>query len=147
MFFKACLGTRQTCSNLVSRTQTRTHAAASAVAVLSFRVMALAVSVSDLEVCNLAYGGNLEELRGRLEEDPDLIRRRDSNERTALHWACSSGQKEVVSYLLEAGAEVKALHTYYEVQCTCNTRCTCDTSMIRGLGTSLAVLPVYTSTH
>ena len=63
-------------------------------------------SVSDVEFCNLAYDGNLLKMQAFLDADPSLSGRRDSNQRTALHWACSSGQTAVVGFLLTKGAEV-----------------------------------------
>ena len=62
--------------------------------------------MSDLEFCNLAYDGRVAMLKASLEKDESLIRRRDANKRTALHWACSSGRNEVVGLLLTKGAEV-----------------------------------------
>jgi len=66
----------------------------------------MAVAVSDLEFCNLAYDGRVAMLKASLEKDGSLIRRRDANKRTALHWACSSGRNEVVEFLVNKGAEV-----------------------------------------
>ena len=63
-------------------------------------------SVSDVEFCNLAYDGNLLKIQTFLEGDLSLVNRRDCNQRTALHWACSSGQAAVVGFLLSKGAEV-----------------------------------------
>ena len=63
-------------------------------------------SVSEVEFCNLAYDGNLLKMQASLDADPSLSGRRDSNQRTALHWACSSGQTAVVGCLLVKGAEV-----------------------------------------
>lgn len=63
--------------------------------------------MSDVEFCNLAYDGRVAMLQASLEKDNDLVRRRDSNKRTALHWACSSGRNEVVGVLLSKGAEVQ----------------------------------------
>ncbi len=70
-----------------------------------------AFSVSDLEICNLAYSGSLGDIRRLVEGNPDpsarVLHQRDSSKRTALHWACSSGQKEVIGYLIYRGAEVE----------------------------------------
>ena len=37
-----------------------------------------------------------------------LISARDDNGRTALHWACSGGHKEIVQWLVENGSEIDA---------------------------------------
>ena len=63
--------------------------------------------MSDVEFCNLAYDGRVAMLKASLEKDNGLVRRRDANKRTALHWACSSGRNEVVGVLLSKGAEVQ----------------------------------------
>ena len=63
--------------------------------------------MSDVEFCNLAYDGRVAMLKASLEKDGGLVRRRDANKRTALHWACSSGRNEVVGVLLSKGAEVQ----------------------------------------
>ena len=68
--------------------------------------------MSDLELCNLAYNGCIDELITLLERNPKLTDQRDSNRRTALHWACSSGQKEVIASLLEKGAEVTLVFVF-----------------------------------
>lgn len=63
--------------------------------------------MSDVEFCNLAYDGRVAMLKASLEKDGGLVRRRDANKRTALHWACSSGRNEVVGVLLSKGTEVQ----------------------------------------
>ncbi|XP_038272964.2 26S proteasome non-ATPase regulatory subunit 10 isoform X2 [Dermochelys coriacea] len=63
-------------------------------------------SVSSVEVCNLAYTGQLELLQDRLREDRGLATRSDQDRRTALHWACSAGQTDVVHFLLGLGVPV-----------------------------------------
>ena len=67
--------------------------------------------MSDMEFCNLAYDGRVAMLKASLEKDGGLVRRRDANKRTALHWACSSGRNEVVGVLLSKGAEVQIKFT------------------------------------
>lgn len=67
------------------------------------------MSVSDLDVCNYAYEGRIHLLRVALEKNPELLNKADSNSRTALHWACSSGQRDVVVYLLDKGAMVRVI--------------------------------------
>ena len=63
-------------------------------------------TVSNLDICNYAYEGRLHLLMVALEKNPGLLNKVDSNSRTALHWACSSGQKDVLVYLLDKGAKV-----------------------------------------
>ena len=62
--------------------------------------------MSEVDVCEFAFNGRLELVRVLLEKNPEEIKRRDSSKRTALHWACSSGQDDVVNFLLSKGAEV-----------------------------------------
>ncbi len=69
----------------------------------------MAAQISQVNVCNYAYEGRLKLLIVALDKDSTLIRKRDSNQRTALHWACSSGQSEIASYLLDKGAEVSIM--------------------------------------
>eukprot|EP00795_Rhopilema_esculentum_P009500 gene9500-17237_t len=49
----------------------------------------------------LAYEGNLGALKIKFAGEPKLATTKDTNERMPLHWACSGGRKEVVSYLLD----------------------------------------------
>ena len=74
--------------------------------------------VSEVEFCNLAYDGNLLKMQASLDADPSLSDRRDSNQRTALHWACSSGQTAVVGFLLVKGAEVNIVVDPGTTTCT-----------------------------
>lgn len=71
-----------------------------------FRSSTMSARVSELDVCNYAYEGRLKLLILAVDKDPTLVGKRDSNQRTALHWACSSGQSEIAAYLLDKGAEV-----------------------------------------
>uniref|UniRef100_A0A670K1E1 26S proteasome non-ATPase regulatory subunit 10 n=2 Tax=Podarcis muralis TaxID=64176 RepID=A0A670K1E1_PODMU len=63
-------------------------------------------SVSNVEVCNLAYTGRLEELKERLSANRSLAERADQDNRTALHWACSAGHADIVDFLLSLGVHV-----------------------------------------
>ena len=74
------------------------------------------MSVSDVQFCSLAYEGKLELMRSLWEGDPSLINARDTNMRTALHWASSSGKEEVVDWLLTQGAEVRRPHHQTDVR-------------------------------
>ena len=68
--------------------------------------MAEQAQVSEVQVCCWAYEGHAGLLRSALEENAKLLQRRDSHQRTALHWACASGQTEIVQMLLSLGAQV-----------------------------------------
>ncbi|KAL7979974.1 hypothetical protein Chor_004443 [Crotalus horridus] len=63
-------------------------------------------SVSNVELCNLAYAGLLEEVKERLAANRSLATRADQDNRTALHWACSAGHSDVVDFLLSLGVPV-----------------------------------------
>uniref|UniRef100_A0A8B9EMP1 Proteasome 26S subunit, non-ATPase 10 n=1 Tax=Anser cygnoides TaxID=8845 RepID=A0A8B9EMP1_ANSCY len=64
------------------------------------------VSVSEVAVCNMAYGGRLDELRAQLQRDRGLATAADQAGRTALHWACSAGHAAVADLLLGLGVPV-----------------------------------------
>ena len=51
-----------------------------------------------------AYLGELEEVKRLVEEDPRCINRFHEEGYTALHLACFRGRANVVSYLLDQGA-------------------------------------------
>ncbi|KAG1962831.1 E3 ubiquitin-protein ligase XIAP [Pimephales promelas] len=63
-------------------------------------------SVSNVEICNLAYTGKFEELKGFVLSDSALATKTDQDNRTALHWACSAGHADIVQFLLELGVDV-----------------------------------------
>ena len=64
------------------------------------------MSASDLDTCNYAFEGKLEELIQFLLNKPEFVNKRDSNERSAIHWACSSGNTDIVKMLVGKGAEI-----------------------------------------
>lgn len=66
----------------------------------------MAAAVSDLELCCLAYEAKIDKVKSVLVESPELINKRDSHQRTALHWACVSGHIDIVKLLISHGAEV-----------------------------------------
>ena len=72
----------------------------------------MAGQVSDLEVCCWAYEAQTGRLRSALAENTRLLNKKDSHERTALHWACVSGQIDIVKLLISLGAEVRYTYTY-----------------------------------
>ena len=63
--------------------------------------------MSDLDVCCWAYEAQTGSLRSALADNESLVHKKDSHERTALHWACVSGQTEIVQLLISLGAEVE----------------------------------------
>ena len=65
--------------------------------------------VLDIEVCCWAYEGQTGRVRAAVSEDTRLLQKRDSHQRTALHWACVSGQTEIIRMLLTLEAEVCAI--------------------------------------
>ena len=68
----------------------------------------MAEAVSDLAVCNAAYGGRMEELERILAERPRAALSADEDGRTGLHWAASAGHAEAAAALLAAGADAEA---------------------------------------
>lgn len=74
---------------------------------LKLTALGMAVQVSDVDICNWAYEGLAERVATALSVSPHLLHQTDANQRTALHWACSSGQIEVVKALLSQGAKVQ----------------------------------------
>ena len=64
------------------------------------------MTASDLDTCNFAYEGKLEQLINSIDKKPEFLNKRDSNERSPIHWACSSGRRDVVEYLVEKQAEM-----------------------------------------
>jgi ankyrin repeat protein len=60
------------------------------------------------EIFRAAKKGDLAALRKLLKAEPSLVRARDREGSTPLHWAAWRGQVEAARALLEAGAEVNA---------------------------------------
>ena len=56
--------------------------------------------VSNLELCNLAYGGHEPLLNTRLEEEPNLVDKQDNGGRTALHWASCTNNVDIAKLLI-----------------------------------------------
>ncbi len=52
--------------------------------------------------------GSLKLVKGLIEKNPAIIRERDSDGWTPLHWACRSHKAEMVELLLAHGADVNA---------------------------------------
>ena len=59
-----------------------------------------------LSIHDAARQGNLEEVMRLIQEDPEIVNDIDEIDYTALHWASYYGHVEVVSYLLDQGANV-----------------------------------------
>ncbi|TDL25830.1 ankyrin [Rickenella mellea] len=64
------------------------------------------MSTSTLSIHNAAMNNQLSLLRALVEENPDLVNALDSDGRTPLHWAASSGSKDIVIYLIDHKAEI-----------------------------------------
>ncbi len=64
------------------------------------------MSVSNVEVCNWAYEGNLAAIQAAVKINEALLSKTDSSQRTGLHWACSAGKTEVVNFFITKGAKV-----------------------------------------
>ena len=76
------------------------------------------MNISNLEICCLAYDKKLDQMKTIIANDPDCVKKKDrvshsmlvslnifysmdlQDGRTTLHWACSSGAKDIVEYLL-----------------------------------------------
>ncbi|XP_014248834.1 26S proteasome non-ATPase regulatory subunit 10-like [Cimex lectularius] len=58
------------------------------------------------KIFNEAYSGNFEYVKMKIEEDPALTTKLDSNGRHLLHWSVLSGKLELVQYLLDKGSPV-----------------------------------------
>lgn len=69
-------------------------------------VLILAIHARTQDIYVSSYRGNLETVKRLLADDPDLINSRNSVGRFPLEMAAQTGQIEVVSYLLEKGADV-----------------------------------------
>lgn len=52
--------------------------------------------------------GDLSSVASMLTESPDLVHARDREESTPLHWAAWKGHAEIVTLLLDAGADIQA---------------------------------------
>jgi len=60
------------------------------------------------EIHQAASSGDLAKVRELVEKDPALIRLKDENGRTPLHWAARGVHFELLKFLVEKGAEVGA---------------------------------------
>lgn len=60
-------------------------------------------------IFDLAYKGNSDALKSKIEEDPGLVNSKDSSERLLIHWAALGGFHEIVLYLIDHGSPVDPL--------------------------------------
>lgn len=63
------------------------------------------------EIIKAAKRGDVDHVRSLLATDPDLIHARDIDGSTPLHCAVWKGEKEMVAFLLQAGADVNSHNT------------------------------------
>ena len=56
------------------------------------------MSVSDQPICNQAYNGNIAAVKKIAQENSSAVT--DKSKRSPLHWACASGQKDVIVFLI-----------------------------------------------
>lgn len=64
------------------------------------------MAISEVSVCEWAYEGKLSLIRAAVEGDPNQVSKTDSSKRSGLHWACSSGKKDVVDFFITKGSQV-----------------------------------------
>ncbi|KXS22457.1 26S proteasome non-ATPase regulatory subunit 10-like protein [Gonapodya prolifera JEL478] len=65
--------------------------------------------LQSVTIFNATMAGDFSAVSAMLSANPSLVRSRDEDERTALHWASSNGKSDLVTLLLERGAEVDAV--------------------------------------
>ncbi|CAD5115172.1 DgyrCDS4169 [Dimorphilus gyrociliatus] len=58
------------------------------------------ITMSDLQICSLAYEGKTQLFQQILNENPQLAVKKDQSGRTALHWACSGGHHRIAEILI-----------------------------------------------
>lgn len=64
------------------------------------------MSISDQLVCNEAYNGNVAAVKKLVHESSSAVTDCDKTQRTALHWACATGQRDIIVFLIGQGAKV-----------------------------------------
>jgi len=69
----------------------------------------LSASLSASEIHEAVRTGDLRKVRALVEKDAGLINVKDENGRTPLHWATRGTDNEVLTYLIEKGADLNAL--------------------------------------
>ena len=60
------------------------------------------------DIHEFARKGDLESVKGLIEQNPELVSAKDKDGRTPLHWACRGVHLDVVKFLVEKGADVNA---------------------------------------
>ncbi len=61
------------------------------------------------EIHRAAEAGDLAKVKALVEGDPALVKAKDENGRTPLHWAARGGHFEVLQYLVDRGADLNAI--------------------------------------
>jgi len=61
------------------------------------------------EIHEAVKSGELAKVKALLESNPALVKAKDGDGRTPLHWACRGTSHEIVSYLVGMGSDVAAL--------------------------------------
>lgn len=65
------------------------------------------LALSD-DIHEFARKGELEGVKGLIEQNPKLVNVKDKDGRTPLHWACRGVHLEIVRFLVEKGADVNS---------------------------------------
>merc|ERR1712168_672068 len=80
------------------------------------------MSVSNNELCNLAYEGKTALFMIRKDEEPNLLNRVDSSGRTPLHWACASRQIDIVKEIVnDELIDIKDDMGWTALHCACSS--------------------------
>ena len=60
------------------------------------------------DIHEFAQKGDLEGVKALIDKNPELVNAKDKDGRTPLHWACRGVHLDVVEFLVDKGADVKA---------------------------------------
>jgi len=66
------------------------------------------LNIDGQNVFDVVNGGNIDSLKALVEQDPKVINEKGNNQLTPLHFAIGGGNKTIITYLLDNGAEVNA---------------------------------------
>ena len=75
---------------------------------VAFLIVFGGISFAD-DIHEFAKKGDLDEVKAWIEKDPELVKAKDEDGRTPLHWACRGVHLDIVEYLVEEGADVNAV--------------------------------------
>ena len=75
---------------------------------LGLIILSMIASATAQEIFDAARNGNLGKVQELIEQDPQLVNRRDETGRTPLHWAARGVHFELLQYLADRGADVNA---------------------------------------